>query len=171
MDLAEKLKDLRYHAGMRRKLGRALTQAEVAHAIHTESGGTMSQGYLSQLERGRRVHLTAHTREQLARFFGVHPGYLVSDPEQAESLAPVAQVKEQQHAYHTGLHLHHQHPLAHRTLARLAINPRRQQLWPLLDQLIDLSEDDFHDIRHWVADRSLQAAPQSSPAARHGERI
>jgi hypothetical protein len=32
------------------------------------------------LESGRRVHLTASSRALLARFFKVHPGYLVSDP-------------------------------------------------------------------------------------------
>jgi len=42
---------------------------------------TISQSYLSQIESGARPHLTNTTRLLLARFFKVHPGYLVDDPE------------------------------------------------------------------------------------------
>ena len=35
--------------------------------------------YISQLENGKRVHLTASSRDLLSRFFKVQPGYLVSD--------------------------------------------------------------------------------------------
>lgn len=41
----------------------------------------MSQSYLSQIESGARPHLTNTTRQLLAKFFKVHPGYLVDDPE------------------------------------------------------------------------------------------
>jgi transcriptional regulator with XRE-family HTH domain len=41
----------------------------------------VSQSYLSQIEGGTRPHLTNTTRLLLARFFKVHPGYLVDDPE------------------------------------------------------------------------------------------
>jgi transcriptional regulator with XRE-family HTH domain len=41
----------------------------------------ISQSYLSQIESGARPHLTNTTRLLLARFFKVHPGYLVDDPE------------------------------------------------------------------------------------------
>jgi transcriptional regulator with XRE-family HTH domain len=44
-------------------------------------GTAMSQSYLSQIESGARPHLTNTTRLLLARFFKVHPGYLVDDPE------------------------------------------------------------------------------------------
>src|SRR5207237_8943821 len=37
--------------------------------------------YHSQIEKGVRPHLTNTTRLLLARFFKVHPGYLVDDPE------------------------------------------------------------------------------------------
>ncbi|MGH9561727.1 MAG: transcriptional regulator, partial [Terracidiphilus sp.] len=40
-----------------------------------------SQSYLSQIENGSRPHLTNTTRQLLATFFKVHPGYLVDDPE------------------------------------------------------------------------------------------
>ncbi len=41
----------------------------------------ISQSYLSQIENGARPHLTNKTRLLLAKFFNVHPGYLVDDPE------------------------------------------------------------------------------------------
>lgn len=80
MDLAEKLRRLRAAEGLRRGLWRAMTQDEVTQAMRQEIGGSLSQAYLSQLESGKRVHLTSATRESLARFYHVHPGYLVSDP-------------------------------------------------------------------------------------------
>jgi transcriptional regulator with XRE-family HTH domain len=57
-----------------------MSQLDVVRAIQTELGASFSQSYLSQLESGARPHLTHHTRQLLARFFRVHPGYLVSDP-------------------------------------------------------------------------------------------
>ena len=80
MDLREKLRHLRAAEGERRGLGRPLTQSEVARAMRNELGASLSQAYLSQLESGKRVHLTHTSREALARFYRVHPGYLVSDP-------------------------------------------------------------------------------------------
>ena len=50
-------------------------------AIKAESKKSISQAYLSQIESGVRPHLTNSTRMLLARFFKVHPGYLVDDPE------------------------------------------------------------------------------------------
>jgi transcriptional regulator with XRE-family HTH domain len=50
-------------------------------AISDEMGRTLSQSYLSQIESGSRPHLTNTTRLLLAKFFKVHPGYLVDDPE------------------------------------------------------------------------------------------
>jgi len=47
----------------------------------SKAGATISQSYLSQIESGARPHLTNTTRLLLARFFKVHPGYLVDDPE------------------------------------------------------------------------------------------
>src|SRR5579862_6945554 len=81
MELSEKIKHLREVEGDVRGLGRAMTQTEVVKAMQDELRETISQAYLSQLEKGRRVHLTANTRDLLARFFKVQPGYLVSDLE------------------------------------------------------------------------------------------
>ncbi|MBV8817045.1 MAG: transcriptional regulator, partial [Acidobacteriaceae bacterium] len=47
----------------------------------TELQQSISQSYLSQIERGLRPHLTNSTRQLLADFFKVHPGYLVDDPD------------------------------------------------------------------------------------------
>jgi transcriptional regulator with XRE-family HTH domain len=58
-----------------------MTQQEVVAAIRKELGQTISQSYLSQIENGARPHLTNKTRLLLSRFFKVHPGYLVDDPE------------------------------------------------------------------------------------------
>src|SRR4029453_17922668 len=57
-----------------------MSQQELVRAIASELGSSFSQSYLSQVESGARPHLTNHTRQLLARFFKVHPGYLVSDP-------------------------------------------------------------------------------------------
>lgn len=81
MTLGEKIRYLREVEGTLRGLGRAMTQLELAAAIREQTGGSISQSYLSQIESGSRRHLTSTTRARLARFFNVHPGYLVDDPE------------------------------------------------------------------------------------------
>jgi transcriptional regulator with XRE-family HTH domain len=81
MTLGEKLRYLRLVEGTLRGHDRALTQAEVSRAMQRELGRSVSQAYLSQIEKGIRPHLTNTTRMLLAHFFRVHPGYLVSDPE------------------------------------------------------------------------------------------
>ncbi|GAC1366856.1 MAG: hypothetical protein NVSMB3_15510 [Acidobacteriaceae bacterium] len=82
MKLSEKIVYLREVEGSLRGLGRAMTQQELVRAIAEESRGkSISQSYLSQIESGARPHLTNTTRLLLARFFKVHPGYLVEDPE------------------------------------------------------------------------------------------
>jgi transcriptional regulator with XRE-family HTH domain len=81
MRLGEKLRYLRLMEGTLRGLDREMTQAEVSRAMKRELDQSVSQAYLSQIERGSRPHLTNTTRMLLARFFRVHPGYLVSDPE------------------------------------------------------------------------------------------
>jgi transcriptional regulator with XRE-family HTH domain len=81
MRLGEKLRYLRYMEGTLRGLGRELTQQEVVRAVKAELKRSISQAYLSQIENGVRPHLTNATRQLLAHFFKVHPGYLVDDPE------------------------------------------------------------------------------------------
>jgi transcriptional regulator with XRE-family HTH domain len=80
MTLGEKVKSLRSVEGELRGLGREMSQQDVVAAITRETGGAFSQSYLSQIESGARPHLSNRTRLLLARFFKVHPGYLVTDP-------------------------------------------------------------------------------------------
>jgi transcriptional regulator with XRE-family HTH domain len=80
MTLGEKVRSLRKVEGELRGLGREMSQQEVVRAIASELGASFSQSYLSQVESGARPHLTHGTRQLLAKFFKVHPGYLVSDP-------------------------------------------------------------------------------------------
>ena len=82
MKLSGKIRYLREIEGSLRGLNRAMTQQELVRAIAEETQGKgISQSYLSQIESGARPHLTNTTRLLLARFFKVHPGYLVDDPE------------------------------------------------------------------------------------------
>jgi transcriptional regulator with XRE-family HTH domain len=81
MKLGEKLRYLREVEGSMRGLDRAMTQQELVQAIKAELKTPLSQSYLSQIESGARPHLTNTTRQILAKFFKVHPGYLVDDPE------------------------------------------------------------------------------------------
>jgi len=81
MKLANKVRYLREVEGSLRGLSRAMTQQELLRAIEAETGSKLSQSYLSQIESGARPHLTNTTRQMLAKFFKVHPGYLVDDPD------------------------------------------------------------------------------------------
>ncbi len=96
MTVAEKIRYLRVVEGQLRGLGREMTQKEVVEAIRRELNRTISQPYLSQLEGGRRKHLTNTSRLLLAKFFRVHPGYLVDDPEgfQTELITDFAQQED-----------------------------------------------------------------------------
>lgn len=85
MKLSEKLQHLRLVEGMHRGLDRPMSKAEVVRAMGQELGESISHPYLCQLEGGTRPHMTARTRELLARFFKVLPGYLVDDPEGFET--------------------------------------------------------------------------------------
>src|SRR5450755_2496873 len=89
MKLGEKIRYLREVEGSLRGLGRPMTQLELVRAIREElgkgrgsvKGTSISQSYLSQIENGARPHMTQSSRALLARFFKVHPGFLVDDPE------------------------------------------------------------------------------------------
>ncbi len=91
MKLCHKLRYLREVEGSLRGLDRAMTQGELVRAFREEMGKPISQSYLSQIESGTRPHLTNTSRLLLAKFFKVHPGYLVDDPEgyHAELLSDV----------------------------------------------------------------------------------
>jgi transcriptional regulator with XRE-family HTH domain len=80
MTLGDKLRSLRSIEGQLRGLGRPMTQSEVVAAMKKELGRGLSQAYLSQIESGARPHMTSTSRDILARFFKVYPGFLVEDP-------------------------------------------------------------------------------------------
>jgi transcriptional regulator with XRE-family HTH domain len=80
MMLGQKLRMLRHLEGQLRGLDREMTQIEVVRAIKSELNAGISQSYLSLIENGTRPHLSHDSRQLLAKFFKVHPGYLVSDP-------------------------------------------------------------------------------------------
>jgi len=87
--LGEKIRYLREVEGSLRGLGRPMTQLELVRAIRDEAGkgrgpakgASISQSYLSQIENGARPHMTQSSRALLAKFFKVHPGFLVDDPD------------------------------------------------------------------------------------------
>jgi len=81
MRLAEKIRYLREVEGSLRGLDRPMTQQEVVNALRKELGKGISQSYISQIEGGSRRHMTQASRSLLAKFFKVHPGFLVDDPE------------------------------------------------------------------------------------------
>jgi transcriptional regulator with XRE-family HTH domain len=81
MKLGEELRYLREIEGTLRGRDRELTQSEVVRLLEKEMGEKISQAYLSQIESGARPHLTNSSRMLLAKFYKVHPGYLVDDPE------------------------------------------------------------------------------------------
>src|SRR5215468_7891747 len=93
MRLGEKIRYLREVEGSLRGLGRPMTQLELVRAMQEEvregarkgkgknKAKTISQSYLSQIENGSRPHMTQSSRAALAKFFKVHPGFLVDDPE------------------------------------------------------------------------------------------
>ena len=89
MKVGEKIRYLREVEGSLRGLGRPMTQLELVRAIRDElgkgrgklKGPTISQSYMSQIESGSRPHMTQSSRALLAKFFKVHPGFLVDDPE------------------------------------------------------------------------------------------
>jgi len=80
MTLGQKLRYLRTVEGTQRGLGRAMTQVEVSSAMQRELRKKVSQSYLSQIENGARPHLSNTTRTLIAKFFKIHPGFLVDDP-------------------------------------------------------------------------------------------
>jgi len=97
MKLGEKLRYLREVEGSLRGKGRAMTQQELVRAIASETKGRgISQSYLSQIESGSRPHLTNTTRLLLARFFKVHPGYLVEDPADFQAELRTVEIMEDQ---------------------------------------------------------------------------
>ena len=149
MNLAEKIKHLREVEGELRGLNRPMTQVEVVKAMQEELRDSISQAYMSQLESGKRVHLTASSRSLLARFFKVHPSYLVSDPP-GYSIDLQTDVGYETDRLNTWLvasaHEWLSEPALHDLLLRLAESEEPRRYLDVFSQLMSLSVDDLEAI-------------------------
>ena len=178
MKLGEKIRYLREMEGNLRGLGRAMTQLELLRAVQSETGSTMSQSYLSQIESGARPHLTSTTRALLAKFFKVHPGYLVDDPEgyhpELLSEARVLDDKLDLWLVSGAERFRRDSELRH-ALLTLARHPQSRQCLLLLDAIIETPglTDRLFDVlrpaRDGGAGQALNLKSTSSAARRRGK--
>jgi hypothetical protein len=143
MTLGQKLRALRHMEGHLRGLGREMTQSEVVRAIDAELNQRISQSYLSLIENGTRPHLSSHSRQLLARFFKVHPGYLVSDPPgfQTELSPEVVGVENalDRWLYEGVVRLSHDAPLS-AAIDRLAGHPDSRACLLLLGEMLTMPD-------------------------------
>jgi len=139
MKVAQKLRVLRELEGLCRGQARGLSKAETVKLIREELGERISLPYLSQLEAGKRAHMTNTTRLRLARFFRVHPGFLVDDPEDFQQQLGTA-VSPDGNDFAGWLRagtLRFRHdPLIAETLERLASAPDRRKALRFLHQVL-----------------------------------
>ena len=161
MTLGEKLRYLRLMEGNLRGLSREMTQQEVAAAIRKELGQGISQSYLSQIENGVRPHLTNKTRSLLSRFFKVHPGYLVNDPDgfHTELLSDVSVLEDKLDLWLIqGAERFRNDPQVSRALLNVAKHENSRRCLVLLDAILETPQ---------LVDRLLQVLrPQADrPAA------
>jgi transcriptional regulator with XRE-family HTH domain len=160
MSLGEKMRYLREVEGTLRGLGREMTQQETVRAIQREQKKSISQSYLSQIENGARPHLTNSTRMLLARFFKVHPGYLVDDPEgyHTELMSDVRVAEDQLDLWLIGgAERFARDPEVSRALLALAMHEDSRKCLLLLESILDTPG---------LADRLFQvlrAEPRSVP--------
>src|SRR5256885_12496565 len=140
MTLGEKIRYLREVEGALRGLDREMTQQEVVRAIKKEQRKPISQSYLSQIESGARPHLTNATRMLLAKFFKVHPGYLVDDPEgfQTELISDVGALEDKLDLWLiSGAERFRRDPEVSQALVDLARHADSRKGLVLLDAILD----------------------------------
>jgi len=153
MTLGEKLRYLRLMEGNLRGLGRDMTQQEVVRAVRAEQKESISQSYLSQIESGSRPHLTNKTRLLLSRFFKVHPGYLVDDPEgfQTELISDVSGMEDKLDLWLVqGAERFRNDPQVSRALLNVAKHDDSRSSLVLLDAILEtpkLAEKLLHVLR------------------------
>lgn len=153
MTLGEKLRYLRLVEGSLRGYERELTQQEVVRAIGKELKQKISQSYLSQIESGARPHLTNNTRMLLSKFFKVHPGYLVNDPEgfHNELLSDVSAMEDKLDLWLVqGGERFRNDPAVSRALLNLAKHDDSRRCLVLMDAILEtpeLAEKLFHVLR------------------------
>ena len=147
MELQQKLKHLRAVEGSLRGMMRPMTQMEVIQGMQDELGQGLSQAYLSQIESGKRQHLSATSRALLSRFFKVHPGYLVSDPPGYE-VDLLSEPLEDQNAHLTtwlaaSAEEWRSDPLIQRVFEKLADHEDPRHIFELLDTLLDYTPEEL----------------------------
>jgi len=170
MRLGEKLRSLRELEGGLRGLGRAMTQQEVVAAVKKELNKKISQSYLSQIESGARPHMTSTTRMLLARFFKVHPGYLVDDPEGfAPQLISEAWSEKLDLWMVNGAEKFERDPELANALIEIAKHADTRRCLLLLAQIIrmpELMERLSEVLKPGPATAAAQGQPQTAPAQR-----
>jgi transcriptional regulator with XRE-family HTH domain len=140
MQLGEKIRYLREVEGTLRGMDRAMTQQEVVRAIEKDMRKKISQSYLSQIESGARPHLTNTSRMLLAKFFKVHPGYLVDDPEgySTELISDAAALEDQLDLWLiSGAERFSNDPDLHEALLCLAKHPDSRRCLRLLQLILE----------------------------------
>ena len=140
MKLGAKIRYLREMEGALRGLDREMTQQEVVRAIKKELRQSISQAYVSQIESGSRPHLTNATRMLLAKFFKVHPGYLVDDPVgfQTELISDVGALEDKLDLWLiSGAERFRGNPEVSQALLHLARHADSRQCLVLLDAILD----------------------------------
>src|SRR5947209_4995157 len=140
MTLGEKLRYLREVEGALRGLDREISQADLARLIAREMGKSISQSYLSQIESGARPHLTNSTRMLLAKFFKVHPGYLVDDPEgfQNELVSDLGVIEDKLDLYLvSGAERFRRDPELHQALLTVARHKDSRMCLVLLGEILE----------------------------------
>jgi transcriptional regulator with XRE-family HTH domain len=162
MKLGEKIRYLRATEGTLRGLGRDMTQLEITRAMRKELKTALSQSYLSQIERGARPHLTNRTRMLLAKFFKVHPGYLVDDPEgfHTELASHLSTLESRLDLWLiSGSERFRKDPEVSRALLELAKHSDTRKFFVLIGAIIETPE---------LADRLLQVLKPSRLTAEAG---
>jgi transcriptional regulator with XRE-family HTH domain len=164
MTLGEKLRYLRLVEGNLRGSGHEMTQQEVVRAIQKELKQKISQSYLSQIENGSRPHLTNNTRMLLSKFFKVHPGYLVNDPEgfQTELTSDVSTLEDKLDLWLIqGAERFRNDPQVSRALLTLAKHEDSRRCLALMEAILETPE---------LAERLLQVLrPQAGRDGRESE--
>jgi transcriptional regulator with XRE-family HTH domain len=162
MKLGKKIRYLREMEGALRGLGREMTQQEVVSAVKKELKQSISQAYLSQIENGVRPHLTNGTRLMLAKFFKVHPGYLVDDPEgfQTELISEVGALEDKLDLWLiSGAERFRRDPEVSQALLHLARHKDSRSCLVLLDAILETPD---------MAERLLEVL---KPARRNGRQL
>jgi transcriptional regulator with XRE-family HTH domain len=171
MKLGEKIRYLRAVEGTLRGLDREMSQLEVARAMQKEMKKSISQSYLSQIESGTRPHLTNTTRMLLAKFFKVHPGYLVDDPEgyNTELLSDVGALEDKLDLWLvSGAERFRKDVAVSRALLALAKHSDSRKCLALVDEILETPEllDRLMQVLKPEYEQELQISKETKAAER-----